>query len=219
MRNNQEKRTLRKKTSKPRRPGKTPSKTRALQVLPPGPKGQVRAPASEAAKIPSIRKTGPLAIEVSATKTLDELLANLCALTGTRTNEVAIHMAGQAVDSLHAPLTDGGFSQAINMIAELAPQTATEAMLAVQTIATHEAALMFLKRATIEGQTLEDVDANVLRSSRFMRLFLEQTEAMQKLKGKSGQQRVVVEHVNVLAGGQAIVGAVSATKGEGGGGQ
>ncbi len=41
-----------------------------------------------------------------------------------------------------------------------------------------------------------------------MGLFTEQVETMAKLKGKSGQQRVVVEHVNVAAGGQAIVGAV-----------
>jgi len=41
-----------------------------------------------------------------------------------------------------------------------------------------------------------------------MRLFTEQVEAMAKLKGKSGQQQVVVEHVNVAAGGQAIVGTV-----------
>jgi hypothetical protein len=31
---------------------------------------------------------------------------------------------------------------------------------------------------------------------------------MSKLKGKGGQQRVVVEHVNVAAGGQANVGMV-----------
>jgi hypothetical protein len=31
---------------------------------------------------------------------------------------------------------------------------------------------------------------------------------MTKLKGKGSQQRVIVEHVTVAAGGQAIVGAV-----------
>jgi hypothetical protein len=41
-----------------------------------------------------------------------------------------------------------------------------------------------------------------------MRVFNEHAETMTKLKGKGGQQRVVVEHVNVAAGGQAIVGAV-----------
>ena len=38
---------------------------------------------------------------------------------------------------------------------------------------------------------------------------LEQLEAMQKLKGKAGQQKVTVEHVHVHEGGKAIVGAVS----------
>src|SRR2546421_511738 len=47
-----------------------------------------------------------------------------------------------------------------------------------------------------------------------------QLEAMAKLKGKTGQQKVVVEHVHVHSGGQAIVGAVTTPgkpdRGEGG---
>jgi hypothetical protein len=49
-------------------------------------------------------------------------------------------------------------------------------------------------------------DANVLRATRLMRVFIEQLEAMQKLKGKPRQQRVTVEHVHVHKGGQAIDG-------------
>ena len=45
-----------------------------------------------------------------------------------------------------------------------------------------------------------------------MRLFNEQLEAMAKLKGTSGQQRVTVEHVHVHGGGQAIVGTVEAPR-------
>jgi hypothetical protein len=41
--------------------------------------------------------------------------------------------------------------------------------------------------------------------------------ALQKLRGKAGQQKVTVEHVHVHQGGQAIVGAVSVSKDEGGG--
>jgi hypothetical protein len=48
-----------------------------------------------------------------------------------------------------------------------------------------------------------------------MHLFLEQLEAMAKLQGKSGQQRVVVEHVTVANGGQAIVGAITRGRGDG----
>jgi hypothetical protein len=57
-------------------------------------------------------------------------------------------------------------------------------------------------------QTEEGTETNANRAIRLMRLFIEQLEAMTKLKGKGGQQRVVVEHVTVAAGGQAIVGAV-----------
>jgi hypothetical protein len=94
------------------------------------------------------------------------------------------------------------------MLAELEPATATEALLAAQMVGTERAAMRFLARAMLPGQTTEAIDANVTRSVRLMRLFNEQIETMSKLKGKSGQQRVVVEHVNVEAGGQAIVGTV-----------
>jgi hypothetical protein len=46
-----------------------------------------------------------------------------------------------------------------------------------------------------------------------MRVFNEQLEVMQKLKGKTGQQKVTVEHVHVNEGGQAIVGALIAPRG------
>ena len=63
------------------------------------------------------------------------------------------------------------------------PSNATEAMLATQMIAAHDAALMFLMRATLENQTIDGCDANVLRATRPMRLFTEQLQAMRKLKG------------------------------------
>ncbi len=48
-----------------------------------------------------------------------------------------------------------------------------------------------------------------------LRLFNDQLEAMQKLKGKTGQQRVTVEHVHVHKGGQAVVGTVATGRGVG----
>jgi len=56
-------------------------------------------------------------------------------------------------------------------------------------------------------------------AARFMKLFVEQTEAMAKLKGTARQQKVTVEHVTVNSGGQAVVGHVEtgkSTQGEGG---
>jgi len=114
---------------------------------------------------------------------------------------------------------DDAVVRSLAVMEEMAPRNVTEAMLAVQMIAANDAALMFLRRATLENQSSEFIDINVLRATRLMRVFNEQLEAMQKLQGKTGQQRVTVEHVHVHEGGQAIVGAVSTTKGEGDGGQ
>jgi len=94
------------------------------------------------------------------------------------------------------------------MVGELEPASATEALLAAQMVGAQRSAMKFLRRALLEDQPSEGVDRNVNRAVRLMRLFNEQVDTMSKLKGKSGQQRVVVEHVTVAAGGQAIVGAV-----------
>ena len=91
----------------------------------------------------------------------------------------------------------------------MSPQNATEAMLGAQMIACHDAALSFLARATAQDQCVELADRNVLRATRLMSLFGEQLEAMQRLRGKTGQQRVTVEHVHVHEGGQAIVGTIT----------
>jgi hypothetical protein len=48
-----------------------------------------------------------------------------------------------------------------------------------------------------------------------MRLFSEQIELLERLRGKSSQQRVTVEHVHVNAGGQAIVSVVGSPGGGG----
>lgn len=107
---------------------------------------------------------------------------------------------------------------AAGALVEMEPSNATEAMLAIQMIATNDAALMFLSRATMNNQNTEIVDANVLRATRLMQVFNEQIEAMHRLKGKVGRQKVTVEHVHVHDGGQAIVGTVTARGSKEGGG-
>jgi len=71
---------------------------------------------------------------------------------------------------------DGALIQAISTMAEIGPQNLTEAMLAAQMIATHETALTFLRRATVDGQSFEGADANVLRATRLMRLCNERSK-------------------------------------------
>ena len=143
------------------------------------------------------------------------------AAIGCKTSEVALKLLAQLVALEHLEeqrltedRTDSALMQATAMVAELEPETATQAMLAVQMVGAHRATMIFLYRATLPGQTFEGTDANVHRAARLMRLFTEQADTMLRLKGKGGQQRVVVERVTVADGGQAIVGVVP-----GGGGQ
>ncbi len=153
---------------------------------------------------------------------IDGLLRKSCQVTGTRTHELSDRIITQLGYALVWPEPKGSerkIVEAFAAIAEMAPQNATEAMLATQMIAVNDAALMFLRRATLESQSFEGVNANVQRTTRLMGLFNDQLDAMQKLKGKTGQQRVRVEHVHVYNGGQAIVGTVATgqTGPEGGG--
>ena len=138
-----------------------------------------------------------------------------CKSTGTHSDYVAIRIICQAASAQVWPKPADEADRLVDaaaLIREMAPQNATEAMLAAQMIATNDAALMFVHRATLENQSTEGVDANVLRGTRLMRVFIQQIEAMQKLKGKACQQNLAVGQVNVHQGGQAIVGSVSTLK-------
>jgi hypothetical protein len=103
---------------------------------------------------------------------------------------------------------------AIHMLEQIKPEGALQSMLAVQMIGVHNSALNFLRRAMDEDQTFEGRDANVHRAVRLLRLFNEQLQSLTSLGGKTGQQKVTVEHVHVYDGGQAIVGSVDTPRGE-----
>jgi len=177
-----------------------------------------KAEANVQPAVSKVTKTEPHRIDVAITTGLDEMLDDLCPKTGTRQEVVAVQIIAQIAESIVRPRpkdTNQSLIQAISMIAEIAPQNFTEAMLATQMIGTHEAAMYFTGIATQSGQTLERCEAAMRWGTRLMRLHLDQIEALQKLRGKSGQQKVVVEHVHVHQGGQAIVGAVAAGPGGG----
>lgn len=139
------------------------------------------------------------------------ILRDLC---GTRTDAIAGRLVKQVANALLWPdpsTVNERLDASFCALKEMAPKNGTEAMLATQMIACHEASLLFLNRAA-HGQYEESVDRNVHRASRLMRVFTEQLEALQRLRGKSGQQKVTVEHVHVHEGGQAIVGSVNARR-------
>jgi hypothetical protein len=88
------------------------------------------------------------------------------------------------------------------------PRDALEGMLIAQLIATYNAAMECYRRATITDQSCEARRENLTQASKLSRTYAALTEALDRHRGK-GHQRITVEHVNVHAGGQAIVGDVT----------
>jgi hypothetical protein len=81
-----------------------------------------------------------------------------------------------------------------------------ESMLATQMVAANHAAMDLFRRVG-QSEYLESMTAYGNLAIKFLRTFNAQLEALQHYRGK-GQQKIVVERVNVGEGGQAIVGHV-----------
>ncbi len=95
----------------------------------------------------------------------------------------------------------------------LAPRDEAEALLCVQMLATHEAAIEFLRR-TRQAEYLPQRQSHGGLAVKLLRTYALQLEALQRYRGKA-QQKVKIEHVHVHQGGQAIVGHVETGAGPG----
>ena len=102
-------------------------------------------------------------------------------------------------------------TRALTLYESIEPEGGLEGMLAAQMVGTHSAALECLRRAAVLDQTFAGRDMALKHAQKLMTLYTQQLAALNKHRGK-GQQKVTVEHVNVEAGGQAIVGNVETGK-------
>ncbi|EHJ48868.1 hypothetical protein DFW101_2865 [Solidesulfovibrio carbinoliphilus subsp. oakridgensis] len=144
----------------------------------------------------------------------ENALAAFSAAAGSVDSDFCCRLINQAVNaSTTGGLDTVGHSNAIAAtMTGLAPQNELEGMLAAQMTACHNAAMECLRRACVKDQTFEGRKMNMTFADRFLRTFAVQVEALGKYR-KGGQQKVVVEHVHVYPGGQAIVGNVNQTPG------
>jgi len=101
----------------------------------------------------------------------------------------------------------------VGMVQGIAPRDETEAMLAAQMVAVHNALISAARRLG-NAQTIEQQDSASNMFNKLARTFIGQIEALKKYRS-TGEQNIRVQHVNVSEGGQAIVGNVQ----RGGGGE
>jgi hypothetical protein len=106
------------------------------------------------------------------------------------------------------------YTGVLNAMQALKPQDEIEGMLISRLISLHNQSMRYFGCTNLEGQTTQGIDTNINRSTKLARLYNETLEALSKYR-RGGEQRVVVQHVNVENGGKAIVGNMIA----GGGGQ
>ena len=138
-----------------------------------------------------------------------ELVAHLeqafCAATGVESKELAVRLVAQ-LESLQIGEPDVAkrITLAIQALSEIKPAGVLGALLAVEMLATHEAAIMFLRNAAAHGESSIARDADVLRSTKLMRLFLDQLHTMQKLTTKGLEEKKLFTAVTqVHKGGPA----------------
>jgi hypothetical protein len=93
-------------------------------------------------------------------------------------------------------------------LAGVKPADAVEGMMAAQLYASHASAMECYRRAMLPEQSVEAKQINLTLAAKLTKANATQVEALKKYRSK-GQQKVIVEHVHVYQGGQAIVGQVT----------
>ena len=97
------------------------------------------------------------------------------------------------------------------VIAGVNPKDELETMLAMQMVAIHLTTMTFTRRLA-HVETLDQQHGSERALNKLARTFAMQMEALKRYR-TGGEQKVVVQHVNVNEGGQAIVGTVDRGRG------
>jgi hypothetical protein len=137
--------------------------------------------------------------------------ARLLKAAGTRNPRFAKQILNQLINSAlpadgENPVDGEYLNGLLETLAALKPRDELEAMLMAQMLATNSAAAAFLRK-TNHAATFEQLEVNSGITSRLLRTYALQLEALQRYRSK-GKQKVTVRHVHVHAGAQAIVGDV-----------
>ena len=106
------------------------------------------------------------------------------------------------------PSTYSALYSSLETVKGIRPRDETEALMAVQMTAVHRLLLQWVAK-TRTMNTMEQLETADRAVNRLARTYAAQMEALKRYRS-SGQQKVTVEHVNVHAGGKAVVGNVSA---------
>ena len=143
--------------------------------------------------------------------------ARLVAAFGTSSSNVVnveIERIAAALRHANGNLNAAELDTVIAIVSGQQPKDELEAMVICQMAVTHALTLRSLGNLN-RSKEIQQQDSNALAIARLTKAFASQVDALAKLR-RGGEQRVVVEHVHVYPGGQAIVGTVNHAPGTGG---
>lgn len=122
-------------------------------------------------------------------------------------NGIVRDLAGLAASG--RDVSEQVLNQNLAVVRGVSPTDSIEALLAVQMAAVHAASMKAAQRLK-EAQTIDQQDSASSMFNKLMRTFTMQVEALKRHRS-AGEQKVVVKHVHVYPGGQAVVGNVKAS--------
>ena len=157
-----------------------------------------------------IKKSQPVKANLEISPEPDSPLTKLIQQTGIK------GIVPDVVKAIMSPLinlianqdgndTGSALNKSITLIAASDPKNQLELMLATQLAMTH---ITLGKSARLLDQNYKDVQTiNSLGNlyTKLSRLGIDQINTLERMKGK-GQQKIIVEKVNIEAGGQAAIG-------------
>ena len=134
--------------------------------------------------------------------------AALQATFGSANQDFVVGLVRQlsSISSIGETPNEDGIAFVTSVIGGIEPRDQQEAMLAAQMAAVHNA-VMATARQLANAVDVRKIEIMERSLNRLTRTYAMQLEALKRYRN-GGQQKVVVEHVTVNQGGQAIVGTV-----------
>jgi len=132
---------------------------------------------------------------------------------GLKNTDSAAFMVSSLVESNFAVIAKN--CSAVNgflaMVSEMNPQDPVEALLIAQMVTCANQAMKIMKKITTTDSSMpsssEATHGSLKLADKLMRKYAVQVETLLRYR-KKGEQRIVIERINVNEGGQAIVGNV-----------
>jgi hypothetical protein len=146
--------------------------------------------------------------------------AAFLAAFGTSDDVVAEALCGELLNCLHTepgkPVDSATANLALALMHGIGPKDTVEGMLACQMVVAHVAAMDASRRALHVEQTPDGRQAYLSFARKLMTLYATQVDTLNRHRGKTTTQKVIVEKMLVVPSAQSVVGSVVG-RGEGGG--